>query len=150
MSLTPIEVAFIAGGFTVLGALIGAWITYWFALKLSVKNARREAGRRLRETFTSELSILDPETGDKNVRASDLLEAALPKHRDAITEFAFYLSDKEKPAYEAAWRAYHEGECRRYMGIITTDTGADGQRIEKTWSYEQLKQQVHDILKFTY
>ena len=48
MHLTAYEIALIGGGFTIVGALLGGWITYRFALCLSKINAIREAGARLR------------------------------------------------------------------------------------------------------
>ena len=92
MNFSPFELALINGGFLIAGVLLGAFITCKGALKLSDKNARREAGRRLREAFTPELATLHPVSGDKSLTPAvieERLRTAFPRHRVAILEFSF-------------------------------------------------------------
>jgi hypothetical protein len=146
----------IAGVFTILGVITGAFITYYFALKLADRNARREAGRRLREAFAPALAVLHPTSGDADARAhtDKMLADAFPKHRAAITEFGFYLSAKEREEFEEAWRKYYEvgGSVRffDYMPNLCSETrGANGELVIETGSYECFQERVHTILKFT-
>jgi len=60
MLLTAYDLALIAGGFTVVGTLVGALVIYRLALDLARVNAKRDTGRRLREAFAPELAALDP------------------------------------------------------------------------------------------
>jgi len=138
----------------VVFTILGACITYFFALKLAKQNTRREAGRRLREAFAPALAALHPISGDKKARTDTLLTAAFAKHRVAIVEFSFYLSGKKRKAFEEAWRVYYEvgGSVRfyDYMPNLTVETnGPNGERIKTTGSYELLQERIEAILKFT-
>jgi len=103
-----IQAALIAGGFTIAGVLLGAFLTFHFAGRLAKASARRDAGRRLREAFAIELAAMDAVGGVKDKDIEHLLQSAFPKHRTAVTEFAFYLSPPEREALERAWRNYFE------------------------------------------
>jgi len=98
----------IAGGFTVVGALLGSFVTYRFALHLSSVNVRRDAGRRLREAFAPERASLHPITGAKDIDVERLLQASWPKHHAAVSELAFHLPQDQRAAFEHAWREYYE------------------------------------------
>ena len=98
----------------VLGALLGAWITYRFALKLAEKQfdhlrelsrleAWRSAARDLIDAFSPELFTLRSGTqivGD----AMDLLRVAYKeRHAKAVTVFAHYLSPERREAFQRDW-----------------------------------------------
>lgn len=139
MQLTPYDLAWIGGGFTVLGALIGSIVTYRLALSLARTDARREAGRRLREAFAPEIAALHPVSGERRASVEKLLSSAFPKHRAAVTEFSYYLRPAERERFLEAWRNYYEvgGSVRffdYYMG-------------ENTW--ETFQERVNAILAFT-
>lgn len=138
MQLTPYELALISGGFTVAGVLLGSFLTYRFALSLARQTARREAGRRLREAFAAEIAALHPVSGDHTADVEQLLASAFLKHREAVTEFSFYLRPFERERFLEAWRSYYEvcGSVRffdYYMG-------------EKPW--EKFQERVNAILAF--
>lgn len=98
----------------VLGALLGAWITYRFAIKLADRNfehlreiskleAWRSSARDLVDAFSPELSILrskEETVGD----AMDLLrEAYRDRHSKAVTVFAHYLTPERREAFQQDW-----------------------------------------------
>lgn len=141
MQLNPYEIALIAGGFTVIGALVGSFITYQLALKLAGHNARRDAGRRLREAFAPELAVLDPVTGSRDLNVESLLQSAWPRHRAAVSEFSFHLPPSKRAAFEAAWHEYYEvgGSIRFYDYYI-----GDGENPRKSF-----QERVGAILEFT-
>jgi len=107
MALTAYDIALIGGGFTVLGALIGASVTYCLALELARRNAKRDAGRRLREAFALELALMHPEHGKKDIKVEQILQDAFPKHSQAVIEFAFHLKDNEKKKFLKTWKEYY-------------------------------------------
>ena len=65
MNLGPYEIALIAGGFGIVGALLGAWATY----RLSVKLAQR--------TYENAIDLMQRQEFDK--AAADFREAFLPE-----------------------------------------------------------------------
>jgi hypothetical protein len=116
-----IKIALIAGGFTLVGTLLGAFITYWFALRLAKTNARREAGRRLRDAFQPELTALNPVTGRKDLHIESVLQYARPRHNAAVLELQFHLPPEERASLQAAWRKYYEvgGSIHFYDYMLT-------------------------------
>jgi len=139
MQLTASELALIAGGFTVLGALIGSMVTYSFALRLASVNARREAGRRLREAFSPELAALNPITGSKSLDVENLLQSAWPRHHVAVSELSFQLCKAERASLERAWHEYYVvGGSIRFFDYYM------GENPRK-----KFQERVHAILKHT-
>jgi hypothetical protein len=106
MNLNAYDIAVIGSGFTILGALIGALATFYFAIELARRNAKWDAGRRLRESFAPELAVMHPDQGKQDVNVEQLLQTAFPRHSQAVMEFRFYLKEKEKQKFDRAWEAY--------------------------------------------
>src|SRR5688500_5074543 len=108
MELTPYQIAWISGGFSLLGVLVGSLCTYQFALHLQRSAARREAGRRLREAFSEELALGTAPNFTPDVTFEHTLQQSFQKHSMAVREFAFHLPAQQREAFEAAWRKYWE------------------------------------------
>ena len=139
MQLGPYEIALIAGGFTIVGALLGSFVTYRFALHLSSVNARRDAGRRLREAFEPERAALHPVTGAKGLDVERLLQASWPKHHAAVSELAFQLPQEQRASLEQAWRDYYEvGGSTRFFDYYMGDNPR-----------QKFQERVDAILRFT-
>jgi hypothetical protein len=140
MQLSPYEIALIAGGFTIAGALVGSLVTYWLASRLATVNARRDAGRRLREAFAPELAALDPATSSKELNVEGLLGAAWPKHRAAVFELAFHLPQHQREGLERAWREYYfdAGGKTRFYDYYIGENARD-----------KFRERVNAILRFT-
>ena len=108
MQPTIYQIAIISVGSAIVGAVVGAWIAYKFAICLSIKNAKREAGRRLIDAFAPELSNLDPVRNIKQDEINHILENAFPRHHRAMVEFGFYLPDKYKKEYKDTCEKYYK------------------------------------------
>lgn len=113
MQLSPYEIAIIGGGFTVVGTLLGGFITFRFALALSRIEAQKNSGRRLVEAFSSELSILNPDLEIYPGEIKKILLDARHKHRSAMFEYGFYLTGNEKIRYEE--------KCNKYFSHVSKD-----------------------------
>lgn len=141
VQISPYEIALIGGGFTIIGALLGAWITYKFALQLRNKDARREAGRRLRETFSDLVAVVnDPDYSTKdNPIFGKALQDSFPGQTAAINELAFHLSGPEREKLYKAWRTYWEvgGSVRFFDYTMGENTK------------EVFLTRVNEILEFT-
>ena len=91
MHSTPYEIALIGIGGTVVGALLGACLTYIFSLTLANKNAKRFAAMKLREAFGSEVAKLSHPEKLLVADSSRILERSFEKHQVAVNEFKFFL-----------------------------------------------------------
>ena len=95
MSLCAYEIALIAGGFTIVGAILGAWIAYRTALKTLRITEFNKAAAIFRAKFScvqremNNVSI--PEHGLAATIVYDLIKNALPKHEIAFIRFVPYL-----------------------------------------------------------
>lgn len=106
---------------TLLGVLLGAWLTYRFAAVLANDAAKRFAGVKLREAFAPELAKFSQPDRLNMIISIDILENAFDKHQIAVNEFRFYLTGKELKAFDRAWRDYYcapdnQVDFSRYLG----------------------------------
>lgn len=113
MQLSAYEIAIIGGGFTVVGVLLGSYITYRFALILGRKDAKRSCGRRLLEAFSTEMAILNPTLDIYPGEIKKILLDSFHKHRAAMIEYSFHLTGKDKIEYET--------KCNNYYSMVSSD-----------------------------
>lgn len=102
-----------------LGALLGAWITYRFALVLARKgfeqlcevsriDAWRASGREFVRALSPELSTL--KTGaELRGDVMDFLREASERHAEAATVFEHHLSGKDREAFSRDWLRFRYG-----------------------------------------
>jgi hypothetical protein len=107
LNFSAYEIALIAGGFTIVGTLLGAWLGYRLSLSLTNVTERRRAAIKFREAFKEELLALNPAQYAMKVDLATFLENAFPKHRAAVFDFAYFLEPKERTAFYAAWYEYY-------------------------------------------
>ncbi len=139
MSLSAYELALLAGGFTILGALIASVCTFRFALHLQRRQARLEAGRRLREAFSGELAAVASPNTDPGIVVEHMLQQAFPKHLAAVNEFKFHLSGQERLDFDEAWHSYwHVGGSVRFFDYYM---GENAKGV--------FEERVGNILRFT-
>ena len=124
-----------------LGTIIGGFITYIFALRLSRNQRYQIAALKLREAFSEEIAILHPALGNKTVNAVDLLLKALPKHHASVAEFKLYLSKKQRANFDKSWIDYYgAGGDDRCPWFTQYEVGDDArtlfqERVGKLLSY---------------
>jgi hypothetical protein len=112
LNLSAYEIALIAGGFTIIGALLGAWIGYRNALKLHSIVEFNKAATEFRNAFLHELIFLrhnasTPE-GERNYTTLNefLQDGYIHRHLRAFEIFKNYLSPSERVNIAKAWKEY--------------------------------------------
>jgi hypothetical protein len=136
------ELALIAGGFTILGVLLGSLITFYFSLELAKRISRKDAGRRLREAFHIEQAAFDASALSERIGIEEMLRAAWPRHHAAVSEMKFYLPPKKAAQLDEAWQKYHLlGGKIRFDQYVSQGT-PDELRTK-------FNERVEAILKFT-
>ena len=139
MELTPYQLAWISGGFSLLGVLVGGLCTYRFALQLQRTASLREAGRRLREAFSEELATGTAPGFRPDITFAHALEQAFSKHSVAVQEFSFHLPQRKRRAFQEAWQKYWEvGGSVRFFDYYMEPNAK-----------EIFRERVNAILKFT-
>jgi hypothetical protein len=107
MFLTPYQLALIAGGFTILGALLGNWISHRFSDYRDRRKERNDAAAKFRSAFTEIVkTIRESQPGIRARRQTDFFQLFTDSYHtqyDAMLHFKDYLNDKEQEAIEKAW-----------------------------------------------
>lgn len=112
MNLSPYELVLIAGGFTIIGALVGGWIGYKNALGIYNITAFNKAATAFRNAFLCELIYLKynaclPECERTYTTLQEFLRAGhIHRHLKAFDIFRDHLSTKERVAIGKVWEEY--------------------------------------------
>ena len=116
MSLTPYDIALIAGGFAIVGVLSGSFITYRFALILANKGERRSAAIKLRTAFSQQLASIKLAERDTAVlvEIQHILNGSLREQAIAVEEFRRFVVAADATCYEKAWNNYYEFSSNAY------------------------------------
>lgn len=141
--LTAYDIALIAGGFTILGALISTIFGYWFAKLLASHTERRNAYARLRAAFVPTLVRLASDRA-KKIFADDpaidrfLLEN-LEEHALAVERFRPFVKPRDAGDFQQAFERYRQ---RANDGLLVSSAGNRGD------PWKIMEESIHDILRF--
>lgn len=142
-NLTAYDIAIIGGGFTVVGALIGAIVAYWLTAKLEVFKEHRAARTKFRAAFAPAIAQIylarHHGTHDTPI-VGNILKDALVSHATAVEEFRPFVCNGV--AYQKAWEQYRKTVRQDNNGIDTAEWGTDAAR----WSTMEV--QIEAILSF--
>jgi len=140
--MTP-EVSLIAGGFTILGALIGTLCGYWLAKRLASHTARISACAHLRAAFAPTLVKLDADRTKKILPDDPVIDTYL---RDGLEQIALaveifrpFVRHSDKAAYQEAFRQYRQAASD---GLLV----ATAHSKDDPWSV--IEQRIHEILRY--
>jgi len=147
MNLTAYEIALIAGGFGIVGTLLGTWITYRFSNTLIHITEFNKAAAEFQCAFLEAMQKLrdEPKADFLNIlNTSTLLE-----HERAALRFKAFLSHKDQKRFENDWETYfshrpHPGDRRFPIKTPVEWNNEENckifiKQIEKLLSYAKLK-----------
>jgi len=116
MFLTPYQLALIAGGFTIIGALLGNWISHRFSDYRDRRKERNEAADRLDSVLRKER------------------EGPMPKTSIDFSEFKRVLNGKELTRFNGCIEEYHQ--AKRNAEIVFPENNGPLIRISTGWYYD--------------
>lgn len=110
MNLSTYQLALIAGGFTIVGTLIGAGITYRLSLVLAYRNDFNKAAVIFRHVFLPEITFLTHEAnigglGSGN-RLYEILGSGYLRQLKALEIFKYHLPTSDRESIYRAWDEY--------------------------------------------
>lgn len=120
MELSQYALAWVAGGFGIAGALLGAISTYWLSLRLAEKqfqhskeisklDAWHNAASEFIAAFAKDLEILESESTSGEFIT--FLRSTYADHqRSALAKFSHYVPAAKRAAFAADWEQYCYGE----------------------------------------
>lgn len=111
MELSPYDLAFVAGGFTIVGALVAVVEAHRLAIHLEAFKCQKSASAKLRAAFAPVLAMIYlARNCEINYRSDDhgFIQQALPSHAAEIEEFRIFIPEKQKAAYQSAWDEYRK------------------------------------------
>lgn len=136
----------------ILGALVGAWITYRFSLGLVTKQNTINAAAKLRAAFAPTLAIIylarhhgthDRPDDDKFIKDNLLLHAV------AVEEFRIFVSADNMGEYQQAWEEYRKA-ARDDIYRRTAEEWATAAEESRDVPYGKIiEDKIHKVLQFT-
>jgi hypothetical protein len=128
-----------------IGALVGAWITYRFSLGLIAKQNSMQAAADLRAAFAPTLAFVfiakrHIGTHDRPDFNAHLRNAVL-SHGSAIEMFRPFVSKSDRSAYQKAWEEYQQ-EATKDIYDAAVEPRIEGVTVE-----EFIENKIHNILK---
>ncbi len=135
----------------ILGALVGAWITYRFSLGLIVKQNSLNAAAKLRAAFAPTLAMIylarhhgthDRPDDDKFIKDNLLL------HASAVEEFRPFVPKSQGGEYQKAWEEYRKA-ARDDIYMRTAEEWAVSEEESREVPHgEFIERKVHSILEY--
>jgi len=110
MNLTAYELSLIAGGFGIVGAILGAYIGYYFSTRLINRQDFNKAASEFRYAFINQLNFLKSDvntgSGDTSNIGEYLKSHYVSYHLSAFEVFRNYLTPKERISIDSMWKEY--------------------------------------------
>lgn len=159
-ALGTYDIALIGVGGTVIGTLIGAWISYKLSIQLADISSKKEATRKIISIFHSELSDVYPYPINWPDNIDNLLRSKFTILNSAVGEFRHCLSKEKQEEYDRAWFNFYNAtgreidnkncQCYHHYMLFSGTSSANGKEVEhdNTKTYKNnLKKNVDAILE---
>lgn len=151
MEINAYTLSVIAGGFTIVGALIGALSAYWLSIRLERDKERRAACAKLRAAFAPALAMIylarhhGPDDPPDDVM---FIQNELPKQAAAVEEFRAFVSNNDQVTYQTAWENYREEARRNAFGRAGREWALGEEEKREVPSGEIVEEKICSLLNF--
>jgi len=161
-NITAYQIALIAGGFTIIGVLLGTLLSYCLSRKLireTHENALQlirigefnKAASKFREVFLPIRIALNPAEFSLEEDLSVFLENNFNNLRRAVIDFSDFLDSGTKSKFLDAWHEYYRHPDHRDKNIVPflEQYSCHGLSPQKKHEMKQLVQsRIEKILEF--
>ncbi len=151
MILSAYEIALIAGGFTIVGALITYFLSKLLIQQTHQNDVRiiqltefNRAAAEFRAAFAPAIAKFKV-LSDANL-INDMLRDELIPQSVALEKFRPFISPDEQSAYQEAWEEYHQSHQREGVSSVYFLDYALGDEKER---FKLFNDRINKILKFT-
>lgn len=140
----------IAGGFTLLGGLIGAWLNHYFAERRNKTERYNTAYDEFSKAFTPALHRLD----NPEERTDDIIREEFPRHKDAFFSFEHIIrGTKSEIRFKEKWKEYDAKRERIYKYVWSGAPSSDFPELLESDGYRAkdfnqiLKKLIEELLE---
>ncbi len=140
--------AIIAGIFTIIGVTLGAFITYFFSIKISKRQEFNKAASSFRKAFTKEIRLLSSPYTEGNEIAIDIIRKAIVRHENAAILFRDYLGSKNIPCFNKAWSKYSEPNKYKVPSEAFIEYDSLGNKEKEDNIRMCIIHRINELLKF--
>ena len=127
-NITAYGFAIIAGGFTVLGALIGALVAYWLTTQIEDRKLSESARADFRAAFAPTIAFIyiarHHGTHDRPDIDTHIKNALLPPGA-AVEEFRRFVGTDSGEGYQQAWEKYRKMAAIGHNARMAEEWGKD-------------------------
>lgn len=109
MELTALEIAYIAGGFGIIGSLVGSIAAHFLSKDIDRRNKFNTAAEEFKTAFIPELRYLDYRYSPDRRDAPGIyktLSLAFDEHETAVIKFRLRLKGQQHIDFDKAWDNY--------------------------------------------
>jgi len=112
LNLTALEIAYIAGGFGILGALVGTITAHFLSKDRDRQKDFKIAGSEFKKTFDDKIvrfeRAMDEGLGEKITGSViyKILDRSYNKNLTAYLEFRNHLGRRKRKKFDSVWREY--------------------------------------------
>ena len=128
--VTAYDIAIIGGGFTVVGALVGGIVTYWFTAHLEDRKMAQIARVEFRSAFAEIYTATSATSTADNRAIYSILLASRSNHDRVAKAFASHLGFWRRRSFAKAWKHYEKT------------------RHSNPYSHGKIQSALQDILRF--
>jgi hypothetical protein len=105
LSLSTCEIALIGGGFALVGVFLGAWVGYYFSIRLMNRQEFNKLASKFHIALINHSRIIK-RSGFIETRADDL-DIAFTNTETAFIEFSSLLCDRQRKRINVMWDNYN-------------------------------------------
>ena len=139
-----IVVALIGIGGVLLGTIIGAFISYRYALGVVKKTEFLKASTEFKIAFSDFIHWLDYDAIDSSIRTRGKLSEFHKRHNDAINRFRIVLSKSKRSEFDIACKKFYSKKDKDYYyGYANLDNSPQREESKKF-----VLDNIYELLRF--